>query len=147
MGYRDNLKNRALPHARLADFYTVKVVYFCSGEWCVFIPALTRKMMKNLFAAMMVSLVALPLATDAKADIIEAKVMASNHLEVVVIDPPVNFKVVAGKLGYVIGDSFILKTLSLKATRVRIPRGHLVDTAISELEKHFPDLIVGDGEV
>ena len=41
MGYRDNLKNRALPHARLADFYTVKVVYFCSGEWCVFIPALT----------------------------------------------------------------------------------------------------------
>ena len=103
--------------------------------------------MKNLFAAMMVSLVALPLATDAKADIIEAKVMASNHLEVVVIDPPVNFKVVAGKLGYVIGDSFILKTLSLKATRVRIPRGHLVDTAISELEKHFPDLIVGDGEV
>ena len=42
MGYRDNLKNRALPHARLADFYTVKVVYFCSGEWCVFIPALTK---------------------------------------------------------------------------------------------------------
>ena len=41
MGYRDNLKNRVLPHARLADFYTVMVVYFCSGEWCVFIPALT----------------------------------------------------------------------------------------------------------
>ncbi len=41
MGYRDNLKHRALPHARLADFYTVMVVYFCSGEWCVFILALT----------------------------------------------------------------------------------------------------------
>jgi hypothetical protein len=36
-----------LPHARLADFYTVKVVYFCSGEWCVFIPALTRSRRKN----------------------------------------------------------------------------------------------------
>jgi len=46
MGYRDNLKNRALPHARLADFYTVKVVYFCSGEWCVFIPALTQLLAK-----------------------------------------------------------------------------------------------------
>ena len=50
MGYRDNLKNRALPHARLADFYTVKVVYFCSGEWCVFIPALTD-FQKGLTAA------------------------------------------------------------------------------------------------
>jgi len=50
MGYRDNLKNRALPHARLADFYTVKVVYFCSGEWCVFIPALTPIPTKLAFA-------------------------------------------------------------------------------------------------
>ncbi|MBT8005487.1 MAG: hypothetical protein HN578_21455 [Rhodospirillales bacterium] len=103
--------------------------------------------MRSLFAAMIVSLVTLPRATDATADKIEANVMAADHLEVVVIDPPANFKVVAVKLGYVIGDSIILKALSLKATRVRIPKGHLVDTAISELEKHFPSLIVGDGEV
>jgi hypothetical protein len=41
MDYRDNPKQRALPHARLAGFYTAMVVYFCSGEWCVFTPALT----------------------------------------------------------------------------------------------------------
>jgi hypothetical protein len=103
--------------------------------------------MRSLFAAMIISLVALPVAADATAEIIEANVMAADHLEVVVIDPPANFKVEAGKLGYVIGNSIVLKALSLKATRVRIPTGHLVDTAISELEKHFPNLVVGDGEV
>ena len=41
MDYRDNPQHRALPHAKGTDFYAAPVVYFCSGEWCVFTPALT----------------------------------------------------------------------------------------------------------
>ena len=42
MDYRDNPQHRALLQAWLPDFYAATVVYFCSGEWYVFAPALTH---------------------------------------------------------------------------------------------------------
>ena len=64
-----------------------------------------------------------------------------------VIDPPANFKVDAAKLGYRIGSVFELKELALKAIKVIVPAGYSIDAAISELEKHFPDIMVGENEV
>jgi hypothetical protein len=51
MDYRDNPQHRALLQAWLADFYAATVVYFCSGEWCVFTPALTIVALLNNLAS------------------------------------------------------------------------------------------------
>ena len=41
--YRDNLQQRVLLH-RVAGVYAATVVYFYSGEWWIFTPALTMQM-------------------------------------------------------------------------------------------------------
>lgn len=66
---------------------------------------------------------------------------------IVVLEPPVNFKTVAVKLGYKVGAEYDLEELSMKAIKVFVPNGRTVDAAITQLEIQFPDIVVADSEV
>ncbi len=71
---------------------------------------------------------------------------AVDRLVIVVIDPPANFESVASELGYVVGDLIVLEELSVEVVEVGLPEGRSIDAAIKELEKHFPNLVIGDSE-
>ena len=98
--------------------------------------------MRSIFIALLLGLLILPfLKTPMTAEADNGRML------IVVIEPPANFSATAGKLGYRIGAVFELKELSMKAVKVLAPKGHSIDAASSELEKHFPDIVVDGSEV
>ena len=70
-----------------------------------------------------------------------------DRLAVVVIDPPANFESVVCELGYVVGKLADLEGLSIEAMNVVLPKGRSIDAAFTELDKHFPGLVIGEREI
>lgn len=67
--------------------------------------------------------------------------------KLVVIDPPSEFGVIATSLGFVVGPEIELAELSIKTVTLSVPAKYTIDAAIATLERHFPDLIIDDGEI
>ena len=98
--------------------------------------------MRRITVALICGFLALPViacSAPAQAD--------SMRHQIVVIEPPAHFVKAASKLGYHIGVVFEFKELSVRAVKVLAPKGHSMDSAISELEKYFPNIVVDDSEV
>ncbi len=98
--------------------------------------------MRSILVALLFGFLILPFTlptTSATAD--------EGRVAIVVLEPPVNFRIAAIKLGYIVSGEFNFEELSMKAIKVFLPVGRTVNSAVSELEKHFPDLVFGDNEV
>ena len=102
--------------------------------------------MKRLFTALIIGLSVLPIMTNVDLAATDLGNSAVDRLVIVVIDPPANFESVASELGYVVGDLIVLEELSVEVVEVGLPEGRSIDAAIKELEKHFPNLVIGDSE-
>ena len=103
--------------------------------------------MKILLAASIIGLLVLPIMTNEIPTMADDENSTDDCLAIVVIDPPANFKSVVSKLGYVVGKLTVLEELSVEALNVVLPEGRSIDAALTELEKHFPGLVIGDSEI
>lgn len=62
--------------------------------------------------------------------------------ELVVVDPPANFSVVAPQLGYVILERVVFNDLEMEVLRVKVPRGQTVKSGRRGLARQFPGLLI-----
>ena len=62
--------------------------------------------------------------------------------ELVVVDPPANFRTVAPQLGYTILERVIFNDLELEVLRVKVPVGQSVKSGLRGLARRFPGLLV-----
>ena len=107
--------------------------------------------MKNFFIALIFSVLILPFG-DIDASYLaeqnaEQNTVKNTSQSVVILDPPLNFTHVATKLGYHIGGEFQLDEISIMAVTVFLPDGRKIETVISELTRHFPDIVIADNDI
>jgi len=104
--------------------------------------------MRKLFIAIAVGLAVTAGAwqlTTANAEA-PAKVVAVAAVELIVVEPPANFGIIATHAGFTVGTAYKLDALDIMVVKVLAPAGMSEDAATARLEKVFPDLTIDSGE-
>lgn len=103
--------------------------------------------MIRLIPVLLIGLIAVPLFTSFTIETAAADSSFYETKTLVVIDPPAEFTNKATSLGYKIGKPVLLEALSLNVIEIGLRKGLSLDSALSELEKHFPALIIDNNEI
>ena len=74
------------------------------------------------------------------------EVVIANAVEPVVVEPPASFGVITTHAGFIVGESYDLEALGMKAVKGIAPAGMSEDSAVAVIEKHFPDVAVESAE-